>query len=789
MNLTNIKQIFRHLYRKKLYTSINILGLGIGLGCVILMATYIIHEFSFDRYHSKSSRIYRLVNGKNCGTFYAMGEAFKKDIPEIEDAFSVFPIYDFHVKQKQQFIKEKDVFLSDASILNVLDIEFITGDKKNQLIEPNTLIISEKIAQKYFHGLNPVGEFIQVAISNKIYNLKVTGVYKNFPSNSSIKADFIGDISLSFSLLWDIMYTIGQRANKPAIDYRHEWNRNEFRTFILLHKDANIELTEKKCTEICLTHKYENENGGIHLQPLSQMYLHSNNLEDTEPFQISQMDSLRIFAGIGFLILMVALVNFIFISNADSVASIKEIACRKVNGASKTQIILRTLYKSLIISFLSLIPALLFVSMAIPFFNEHFQKDLRMELFMELPYISALLILVLLTGLSSGLYLGMITSNVNPTKLFQKALNPDKRKLWKGSMVIVQFAVFILLSTCVIIMKKQFNYALHKDLGLNTNNIMVVDLNAEEFKSKMASIKNEIMLNSNVVGCSPTSFTIPPSDNFLDFSYKDNNQSKTQEALVFGPGVLELLKINLIEGISFNETNAKNRDNLIINEAAAKKYKVKVGDKIVHFNVIGIVKNFHYHSIHQPVNPIFIVPQSQNFSFLLIKTNGNNKLVAENLKQICSGIAPNILFQYEMLNDRVAKFYEKEKNQMGMIGFFSIVALSLSIMGLFGFVSLNLSKRTKEIGIRKINGAKSIELIKMLNLQYLKWVFVAFIIASPIAYYVLTKWLENFAYKTDLSLWVFASAGIVAQLIAFLTVSWQSWRASIKNPVEALKYE
>ena len=792
MNITDLKQIFRHLYRKKLYTAINILGLGIGLGCVILMSTYIIHEFSFDRYHSKSSRIYRLIDGKECATYYAMGAEFKNDVPEIENTFSVYPIYDLRIKQNQDFISEKNMLLSDPEIFNMLDIKILVGDKKYQLPEPNTLCISDKMAQKYFPERDPVGEYLQVALYNKIFNLRITGVFKSFPSYSSIRADFIGDISMSFSMLWDVTYSLGLRPDRAAVyDFRHEWNRNEFRTFVLLKPNTKREIVENKCSAICLKHRNDNPDGGIHLQPVTDMYLHSQNLRETEPFLVSQMSSLRIFAAIGLLILLVACINFILISNADNELSIIEIACRKVNGASKKQILATSLLKSTIVSFISLIPALLFVAISIPFFNTHFQKNLDVDLFLKLPYIVSFIAITLLTGVIAGLYLGVITYSTNPVALFRKGTVTRKGRFLKGSVIIIQFVVFILLTTCLIIMEKQFQYSLHKDLGFTTNNVMVVDLNDNSIKDKVNAVRDEIITDPNVAECLPSSFVIPPSDDVLNISYKDivTGKSMEQESIVLGQGVIELLKMTMLEGNSFNEANSKDRNNIIINEAAAQKYKLKAGDRISKFNVIGIVKNFHYHSIHQPVNPLFIFAQHSGFPFLIIKTNGHNTEVAEHLRKICENLAPDYFFKKEMLNDRIEAFYSKEKNQMGMIGFFTLVTLFLSVMGLFGFVSLNLLKRTKEIGIRKINGAKSGELVNMLNILYIRWVTFAFVLACPVAWYVMHKWLQNFAYKTELSWWIFALAGLMTTSIILITVSWQSWLAATRNPVEALRYE
>jgi putative ABC transport system permease protein len=792
MNATYIKQIFRHLARKKLYSGISILGLGIGLGCVILMATYIIHEFSYDKYYNNASDIYRVIDGKNCKTFYAMGEAFKRTVPEIKEVCRMYKISDIKVKQNQQFVDENNLILADPSIIKVLDINIINGSLKNQLTDPNTIIISQKLAKKYFKENYAVGQTLELAIGQRIHSFRISGIYKDLPSFTSFQTNIIGCIDNAFSLLYDITYVLGFKKEKAEINYHEVWDKNEFVTFLQLYPKSNKKSVEAKCSDICLQHRKVNNNGGIRLQPVTDMYLHSEGLENNDVFLTNHFESLKIFLGIGLLVLLVAIVNFILISNADNNNSITEIACRKVNGASKKHIIIHYLFKSVLIAFISLIPALIFVQVMLPVFNNLFEKDLQLSLFFHWKYVVSLIAITLLAGLGAGLYLGLYVSGINPVNLFKKdLLSVRKRGQLNNALIIVQFFVFILLSSCFLLMQKQYNFSLKKDLGLNTKNILAIDLNNDAMMQKTDYIKNKVMANPNVIDCVPTSFTSPPSDNRLNFSYRNSEtgQSGEIEALVFGKGLIEMMDIPVIDGRSFDATDKGFAEKFIINEAAAKKYKVRAGEMLDGFKIIGVVKNFHYHSLHEPVKPIFIAVQAENFHYMLIKTNGKNPEVAEFTRQICNEIVPGFYMDYELLDDRIAKFYKTEESQMGTIGFFAAIALGLSVIGLVGFVTLNLVKRTKEIGIRKINGANNQELIRMINTSYVLWILIAFIIACPVAWYVMNKWLQNFAYKTELSWWVFAAAGAVSVAVAIITVSWQSWRAATKNPVEALRYE
>jgi putative ABC transport system permease protein len=789
MNLNTLKQIIRHLIRRRYYSGISILSLGIGLGCAILMATYIIHEFSFDSYHRNSARIYRLIDGDKTGTPYAMGEAFEKEVPEIEKICRVYTALKIKVKPENEFFDEDKIVLADNSIYDFFDVQIINGNEK--LSEPNSIMISQRLAKKYFSDNNPIDKYLETVIGGKNFNLKITGVFKNFPSNSSLQTNIIGNINIAFKLLWDIEYSIGFSDKKPDIDYNNVWIRNEFTTFLLLKEKVEKLDVERKCTQLCLKHREENPTKGITLQSMSQMYLHSGNLELTNSFAINQLSSLKIFTGIGLLILLIAIINFILISNADTNNSIQEIACRKVNGAKRSQIIFESLFKSVMVAFISLIPAIILVWISIPIFNSLFQKELSIGLLFKWQYILALVLITLMAGISAGLYLGLFISRVSPGKLFNNNYLPFKRRgILKGFLVTIQFVVFILLTICFLTMQKQYKYSLNKDIGLNPKNILVIKLQNDEMIEKAEFIKNKIIANSNVVNCIPGSFMVPPVESILMFSYKgEDGKPKNQIALVFGPGLIEMTGIKLLEGRTFNANDESFGGKFIINKAASEKFKVGAGGKIDQFNIIGVVDNFHFQSLHSSVEPVFIAVQTTRFPCLLIKTNGNNKDVIEFTQEVFNEISPGYLMEFELLEDRITKFYSKEEKQIGTIGFFSAVAMALSIMGLLGFVALNMVKRTKEIGIRKINGANTFKIIGMMCREYIAWISIAFVIASPIAWYAMHKWLENFAYKTTLSWWIFAVAGLMALGIALLTVSLQTWRAARQNPVESLRYE
>jgi putative ABC transport system permease protein len=339
-------------------------------------------------------------------------------------------------------------------------------------------------------------------------------------------------------------------------------------------------------------------------------------------------------------------------------------------------------------------------------------------------------------------------------------------------------------------LEKQVQYAEGKSQGFNSDHVLIFKLNDQELRKRVNAIKSKLEANVHVLKVATSAFT-PPSNSYMQMGLGNDKNSEPlkEEGLFVGSDLIDLLQIPFLEGNSFGITESPTNE-IIINEAAAKKHKVKVGDLLGNFRVKGVLKDFHLHSLHKPINPVFIMKMNDEGCYeLAVRSDGNDKEIINAARKIWTEIVPATFFEYQSLNDRIASFYDNEKKQVKTISFFSFLAIFLSVMGLFGYVSITLLKRTKEIGIRKVNGARTAEVLAMLNSNFVKWVAIAFIIACPIAWYAMHQWLQNFAYKTELSWWVFALAGILALAVAVLTVSWQSWRAATRNPVESLRYE
>lgn len=790
MILTDLKQSFRHMGRRKLSSFIQIIGLGIGLGSVILMLVFILHEYSFDKYHKNCKNIYRVIYDKDCTTPKIMGERFKSSFPEIKNVFCIYSIWNTLIKSKDEFVKENNFILADSSIFTVLDIPILSGNKKFLFQNNNDIVLSDKAARKYFGEINPVGKALEINVSGELVKCNITGLYKHFPSNSSIQSECIGNTKLLDHGLSNQTLYISNTSRKP--DNINEWKKGGYQTFLYVEDNTNIALLEYKATSLCKNEDQNDRQRKIHLQPFTKMYFYSDDLWNYTPLSISNLKSMRIFEGIALLILLIALFNYILLSTADLSAQYKEVACRKVLGASSAQIAGKSYIYSLLISLLSLEVALLFVERTIPLFNQLLDKNISLGLFLQFKYIVAILAIVIITGFAGGGYLSIFSARYKPNRLFKPLAENRKSRRYKlnGVMIVFQFSVFIFLLSAAILIKKQINYSETKSPGFNSNNVLIFKLDNQILKNKVAFIRTNLEANPHVLATA-TSGVTPPSGMMMRLKLGNNKNSEPIEAegMFIGSNLIELLQIPVISGNTFT-TAKKDSAEIIINESAAKKYKVAVGDKLESFVIKGIVKDFHSHSVHTAIGPIFLLKMiDENCYELAVKSDGDNMDIINATRKIWTKILPATDFDYVLLNDRISSFYENEKKQVKTITFFAFLAIFLCLMGLFGYVSLTLLKRTKEIGIRKVNGARTSEILFMLNHNFIIWITIAFVIVCPIAWYAMRKWLENFAYKTELSWWIFAIAGLSAMILTLITTSFQSRRTASKNPVESLRYE
>ncbi len=788
MNLPlNLTLAIRNIFKKKTQSIISILGLGIGVGCVFLLMLLYIHESSFNDYIPNKQLLHRVLQGNDCRTSFPLASTIQDEIPLVDNYFRYYQTADVELKNSQnEIVQDRQFAFADATIFDCLGIRFIQGKPAQSKYE---VCISQTTAKKYFNSLDVCDRILKIKLNNQFISLQITGVYKNLPTNSTFNPNFIADIDLTGEVLNHNQQMFGHYGQENE-DFK-DWNHFPFQSYLLLNPQANPETIVRNIQSYKERSNHEKRKTmDYKLQAITDIYLNSSDINGDTFTPAGNSKELSYFLAIAVFILLIAIVNYIFLTKAKITARLKELGTQKALGASNISIRKQIVLESNLISFISLLPALLIVILGIPFLNATLDRNLSFELFSIWQVWFLLILIILLTGSVAGIAIGLNISRVSTVLLLLgKISQRPKVKSWNNSFLSLHFAIFMVLVVGVLTVKKQLHYAQTNSQNINPKNIIICELNSPELSSQFDVIQTEVEKLPGVLHSAGSSF-IPPFNSFLPVNLQYENERIQFDGLIMGEGMIELLELKIIEGESFGSFQT-DRTEMIFNESAAKQFNLKAGEIFNGFYVKGIAKDFNAHSFRRMIQPMVILQQDpKKMNLFAIKTNGKNDTeITQFIQKLFKEISPDKMVKVYSLTDQITEFYKTEQQQAKLISAFSFLAIALSIMGLLGMVLNTLSRKTKEIGIRKVNGAKTFEVIAMLNKDFLKWVVIAFVIACPIAWYTMNKWLENFAYKTELSWWIFALAGIIAMGIALFTVSFQSWRAATRNPVESLRYE
>lgn len=785
---SQIKIAGRNLKRTKIQSAISIFGLGIGLGCIILLLALIIHEKSFDRYIPDHQNVYRIIFGDSWNTQYPLAEAMKEEFPEVKDYFRFYQTNVIQLRNPSgQLVSDRFFGFADPSLFRILGIRLLSGTPANSATE---VAISESIAVKYFANTSPLGAILSVKLNNEFVDLNISGIYKDFPSTSTLHPEFLANIKLSEKMFEQFQSSLGEFGSEtPSV---LNWESGGFLSYVLLENNSSPEALAKKISKYKEFITRENiDEINYSLQPVADIYLKSTGSMVSHYCRAGNPEDLKYYEAISLLILLISVTNYIFLTRAATNNRLRDLGTRKVIGASRNILRKQILFESNLITILSLIPAFFVINFGMTFINNTLNKTLGPDVFQNPVTWLLLISVVLFTGTVSGMLIGFKISRIPPLLLLSgRTTEISGSGKWKYSFLIFHFSIYIILVICVLSVSKQIKYSLTNFKGINPRNIIVCDLNSSELQSSFAAICNEIEKVPGVIKTAGSSF-IPPFNSFLPVTLANTDGERIRfDGLIMGEGMTELLGIEVNDGSSFGPFNTERRE-ILLNESSALKYNVRAGENFLGFHVLGILKDFHAHSLHRLIQPMVILQQNPNrMGILAIKTDGSNDdAIIKALRALYSQIAPNEIFEPDYLTDQINNFYRNEKEQVRIIGAFSILATVLSIMGLFGIALITSAKRAKEIGLRKVNGATVAEILYLLNTTFIRWVIISALIAIPASIYLISEWQSRFAYKTDISWWIFVTAVLSALLISLITVSWQSWRAATRNPVEALRYE
>ena len=786
MNLLQLKNSLRFLLKKKNYLLINVIGLGIGIASFLILFLYVYNDFSYNQFNKNLADIYRVREGKGVQTKGLLLPKILEQIPEIENGTRIFEWDGFRMSYGDTAFPE-NIQYADTGFFSVFSFPFIEGSAHLGIHEKFGVVISKQFAGKYFGKTPAVGKKLQVKFENTFLN--VNGVI-DIPANSSVKFDIVTS------------YETGESIS-PWIREVHDWYNTFSTTYVLLKNGIKPKSIDDKLQKIVLENFLPVGENKTVLNLLAFKDYHAN--------QESNRTLMIILTVIALGIISIAIVNFINLTITSSLSRTKEIGIKKVSGASSFHLFRQIMAETLVVSFMAMLVGCFLTVLLLPYFNQIFDMHLYFNPLRNTILFLLILSIWLVVGVVSGLAPSLFWAR---TKLSQSIrgnlLSANKAGTSRYSLVVIQFVIAIILISGTFLVRNQINYMVGKDPKFDKENVVIADLEAWQYQDeKKASQKFKLI--SEELEANPYVESVSFSQNIPGIYEENYNTFSTEEGS--GSGNISLRKayvgrnyfktygIKILNGTGFDQNLTTYNNCMVLNKTAMEKlcFDGATG-QIMHeksgqdYKVIGEVDDFSYQGVQRKIQPLahFFTEKDKlaYWRYLSVRAKpGASLQVIAWMKEKWKDTSPTATVNYFFAEDKLNEYYKEYIKVNQIVACFSVLAVMLSGIGLFALSSYTMKRRTKEIGIRKVNGARISEILTLLNKDFVKWVALAFVIATPIAYYSMHKWLENFAYKTSLSWWIFALAGLLALGIALLTVSWQSWKAATRNPVEALRYE
>jgi putative ABC transport system permease protein len=801
-----IKHSIRSFKRQRTYILINILGLSIGIACSLLIAIFVINEASFDNYNIKKERIFRaILNGKVAGQEITatsspavMGPTMLKEFPEIEDFLRMTGRGPTVVEYNNQIFTEENLIEADSSFFNFFSIPVLKGDPQNLLNAPRKAVLSESTARKIFGDENPIDKTIKIGSDSIRYT--VSGVMRDIPGNTHFEANILTS------------FMTNPRSNNPI------WMNNSFSTYFLLKPNTSYKTVDEKFPG--LLKKYvgpelqqymglsieDLEKQGnkyrFYLQSLKAIHLDTSVQQEFKA--ASDPKFLIIFGSIAVMIVLIAAINFMNLSTAQASKRAKEVGIKKIGGSTRGMLIAQFLSESTILSFIALIFALLIVRVTLPYFNNLLGTSLVLNLFITWYTIPVLLLFSVFVGFLAGSYPALFLSSFSPYEVLKGSVkNSMKNGRLRRILVVFQFAVSILLIIGTMIMYSQIHYMLNKDLGFNKEQLLVIN-RAGALGPRMKAFKTAVKEIPGVINV--TSSTAIPGRTNNTNGYRI--EGRKDEAVIMATAwvdynYLETYGMSLVSGRFFDESYTSDQQACLVNEAAIKNFSITDvqgtrffqpddSGKLEYLPILGVVKNFNFKSLRNPIEPYILKFQNDGmlWGYVTVKISAlNYTTTIRQIEAIWKEFMVNDPLQYYFLDEDFEKMYVQEKQNAQMAVIFSILAIFIATLGLFGLTSFTVEQRTKEIGVRKAMGSSVGGIYIVISKEILILVSISALIAWPVIYYIAGKWLENFYYRINLGIFSFVAGLSIALGIAMLTISYRILRAARVNPAQSLKYE
>jgi putative ABC transport system permease protein len=796
------KIAIRNLLKNKAFASINIFGLAVGFTCCLLISGFLYSELSYDKFPKDAKDIYRVeINVENkdfySGADVAVGRGIKNAYPEVLDFARLIQRKDIFVKYENNQFKEPGIAFVDSNFLQLFSMPFAQGDVATALNQPNCIVISQQVAKKYFGTSDPMGKLL-VLNSNTANPFKVTGVIGELPGNLHFNFDFY--ISLQDNPNNQTWSNVGDYTYiklKPGTDPK----KLEAKFPELVAKYVVPEVQRDMGVSLAEAQKSVN-TFVFYLKPIEKIHLYSSNKDELEVN--GSIKYVYIFAALAFFIILLAAVNFTNLSTAASIKRSKEVGIRKVMGSDKKQLVLQFLSESLLLTFVAYIIALGFVYLSLPFFNSLSGKQLVFTAFLNYKVILVSLAFVAVVGMLAGTYPAFFLSSFNIISILKgkKNATPQSSRHLRSGLVVFQFAVSIALIISTIVVYRQLHFMQNKALGFDKTQALIINDGYLLGKNQQA-FKEQIVKDSRVVSATLTR-DVPVGSQSMDGTQayaKDNAGNETRSEIHINKyhvdyDYVKTLGMQMVSGRYFAPDYADSAS-VVLNEAAVKEFGFKgdpLGKSIItsgqhELTIIGVVKDFHYNSVKDKIAPLVMVLGNNNGGLIVkIKTAGVEGLLST-LKNDWNSFSPNGPFSYNFIDDRFAAVYKSEERTGKIFSVFAIISIIIASLGLLGLSAFSIAQRTKEIGVRKVLGANVSQVVVLLAKDFLYMVLVAFIVAVPLTWFAMYKWLQEFAYRINIGWAVFVMAGGIAIAIALITVSFQAIKAAIANPVKSLRTE
>lgn len=807
MIINYIKTAFRFVAKQKIYTFINVAGLSLGLCTCLFIMLYIIDEYRFDTFHKDASRIFRVnlfgrMSGQEFNTCYTsapIAAGMKAELPEIEEACRITVWNDISVRYEDVTFTEKKVLVADSNYFDFFSFDLLQGDSKTVLKEPNGIVLTESLASRLLGytgkgDSRPLGKAVIIGTDKRLY--RVTGITEDPPHNSHFHYSMI--------------------IPMESWDYSHSqlWTSNNLNTYLKLNENASWQNVQSKFPDLVMKYvgpqvqaamgisieDFYSQGGayGYTLQPMLKIHLFSNLSQELEPG--GNISTIYILITIVIFVLIIACINFMNLSTARFTIRAREVGVRKTMGASKGLLIFQFLNESFVLTFLSFVLALLLIALLMSGFNMLSGKELAFDMFLRYDFLSVILIFLVVVGLISGSYPAFYLSSFKPVDVLKGRIKAGKGSGWiRSGLVVFQFFISVVLIISTLLILKQLKHLEKKDLGFDKENVLVIK-NADALGSKKKSFKEELKTASDVVSASIVNLT-PPDIEYSDVfrPVGENNQDFGFNYCFADEDLQKTLGLEMVSGRYFSSEFPSDSGAIIINEAAVKLigWNDAIGEKIgTHWDdkndprtIIGIVKDFNFQTLKKDITSLAIFPGSEGNLLLVKLAPGDIFKAVKRIELRWKTFTTDVPFEYSFIDEDFNGKFRKEQQLAKVFLLFTILAIFIACLGLFGLATYTAEQRRKEMGIRKVMGASLAVIIKTLSKEFFGLVTIAFILAIPVAYFVISWWLKSFAYKTNIDTMSFIYGGIAALLVTVFSVAYQSFKVASKNPVESLKYE